>query len=70
MNKSRIGAALALPGYNLFTFYTKSFFFGAYIILPPTGTIKFLSVDDINASTLPFFIASVMLLEILVHWSP
>ena len=37
------------------------------MILPPTGTIKFLSVDDIKASTLPFFMAAVMSLETLEH---
>ena len=70
MNKSTVGPPLALPGYILLIFSIKSFFLAEYIILPPTGTMKFLSVEDIKASTLPFEMAVFTSLAIRVHCRP
>ena len=40
------------------------------MMLPPTGTIKFLSVDDIRISTEPRLCASTKACVILEHYNP
>ena len=52
INKSRIGLIDARPGYNLET-ASMILSLGDPTMAPPTGTMKFLSVDETQASTRP-----------------
>ena len=52
MNKSIMGDDDALPAYTLPTF-SITVLLGDTIIAPPTGTRKFLSVEQTIPSTLP-----------------
>jgi hypothetical protein len=54
INISKIGEELALPGYYSEICFIKELLY-ENTIEPPTGTIKFLSVDCITKSSLLFF---------------
>lgn len=66
INKSKIGAALALPGYisliNLMSYLSLP-----YIKAPPTGTIKFLSKLETIKLTVPYANPKLIELAILLH---
>ena len=73
MNRSRIGATEARPGYVALTLAIsgapKSTEHDARIA-PPTGTRKFLSVDWMKASSRPCFEAAAMAFMHCVHCTP